>query len=110
MFNEVILIGKLVTKPMLKETQGEPELTNMVLKVQRPYNGHTGRKEFDYIQCVLWKGIAAQICDTCDIGSFIGVKGRLQSKSYMQSQSIENSIMEVKVEHVEFLDKHFNEK
>ena len=110
MFNEVILIGKLVNKPIIKETSQGVKLTNMVIQIERPYKNNLGIKDTDYIQCVLWRGIAAQVCETCDIGSMIGVKGRLQSKTHENSENQAISLMEVKVEHVEFLDKYFKEK
>ena len=110
MFNEVILIGKLVNKPILKETSQGVRLANMVVQVERPYKNNLGIKEVDYVQCVLWRGIAAQVCETCDIGSFIGVKGRLQSRTHENSENQSVSIMEVKVEHIEFLDKYLIEK
>ena len=110
MFNEVILIGKLVNKPVLKETSQGVRLANMVIQIERPYKNNLGIKETDYIQCVLWRGIAAQVCETCNIGSMIGVKGRLQSRTHENSENQLISIMEVKVEHIEFLDKYFIEK
>lgn len=110
MFNEVILIGKLVNKPILKETSQGVRLANMVIQIERPYKNNLGIKETDYIQCVLWRGIAAQVCETCNIGSIIGVKGRLQSRSQENSENQSVSVMEVKVEHIEFLDKYLLEK
>ncbi len=110
MFNEVILIGKLVNKPMLKETNQGVRLANMVIQIERPYKNNLGINETDYIQCILWRGIAAQVCETCHIGSIIGVKGRLQSRTHENSENQSISIMEVKVEHIEFLDKYFIEK
>lgn len=110
MFNEVILIGKLVNKPVLKETNQGVRLANMVVQIERPYRNNLGIKETDYIQCVLWRGIAAQVCETCNIGSMIGIKGRIQSRTHENSENQSISIMEVKVEHIEFLDKYFIEK
>ena len=96
MFNEIILIGKLAGRPVVKETQNGVKLSTIVVDVERPYRNNLGIKDHDYIRCVLWKGIAQEVADCCDIGSFIGLKGRLQS----------STVMEVKIEHVEFLDKY----
>lgn len=110
MFNEVILIGKLVNKPFLKETQQGIKHASMVLQIERPYRNNLGIREIDYVNCILWKGIAAQVTDCCDVGSFLGVKGRLQSRTYENSENQSISSLEVKVEHIEFLDKYLIKK
>lgn len=110
MFNEVIIIGKLVKEPMLRETQHGVKLATIVIQVERPYRNNLGIRDNDYINCVLWKGIASQVIDSCKMGSFLGIKGRLQSKTYENADNQTMTSMEVKVEHVEFLDKYFIKK
>ncbi len=110
MFNEVIIIGKLANKPVMKETSSGVKLATMVLDVERPYRNNLGIKDHDYIHCVLWRGMSEQVRDCCDIGSFLGVKGRLQSKVFEASDNQTTTILEVKVEHVEFLDKYLVKK
>lgn len=107
MFNEIIVIGKLARIPVLRETPNGIKLATIVLEVERPYRNNLGIKEKDYINCVLWKGISSQVYECCTVGSFLGIKGRLQSKSYETENQTINSL-EVKVEHVEFLDKYLN--
>ncbi|WP_050635703.1 single-stranded DNA-binding protein [Candidatus Stoquefichus sp. SB1] len=106
MFNEIIVIGKLANEPVLKETSNGVKLATMVLDVERPYRNNLGIKDHDYISCVLWKGISQTVMDCCEIGSYIGIKGRLQSKTFESSDHQTTTVMEVKVEHVEFVDKY----
>ncbi len=110
MFNEVILIGRLADKPKVKETQNGIKLSTIVIEIERPYRNNLGIKDKDYINCVLWKGISETVNDCCDIGSFLGIKGRLQSKTYETSERQTTTVFEVKVEHVEFLDKYLVKK
>ncbi|MCD8027568.1 MAG: single-stranded DNA-binding protein [Erysipelotrichaceae bacterium] len=107
MFNEVVLIGRLARKPEMKEYDGI-KLATIVIDVERPYLNSLGVKEHDYINCILWKGISQAVMDCCDEGSFLGFKGRLQSKMD-SSKKNPSMIIEVKVEHVEFLDRYFQE-
>lgn len=106
MFNEIIVIGKLVNKPVVKETQSGVKLSMIVIDVERPYRNNLGIKDHDYINCVLWKGVCEQVKDCCDVGSFLGIKGRLQSRTFETAENQSTTAMEVKVEHVEFLDKY----
>lgn len=110
MFNEIIIIGKLAKKPVMKETSNGGKMITMVIDVERPYRNNLGIKDHDFISCILWKGIGQQVIDCCEIGSFLGIKGRLQSKTYETSQHLTSTIMEVKVEHIEFLDQYFVKK
>ncbi len=105
MFNEVIIIGKLAKEPTIKETQSGIKVATMILDVERPYKNNLGIRDHDYISCVIWKGMCQQVIDCCKIGSFLGVKGRIQTKTVNTSETLTSTIMEVKVEHVEFLDK-----
>lgn len=99
MFNEVIMVGKLVEKPKMEKMDNGTKYSTIILDIERPFKNNQGGKDHDYIHCVLWQGISHSVNDCCDIGSFLGVKGRLQSQSI-------NSPLEVKVEHIVFLDKY----
>ena len=110
MFNEVILIGKLAESPKFRETPTGVKLATIILDVERHYRNNLGIRDHDFISCVLWKGIAQEVMDCCEAGSFLGIKGRLQSKTFESSDHLSTTIMEVKVEHVEFLDKYFMKK
>ncbi len=107
MFNEVIIVGKLVEKPVVKETSHGVRLLTMVLDVERPYRNNLGFKDHDYINCICWKGLSESVNDICEVGSILGVKGRLQSKNFEGQDNQTISALEVKVEHVVFLDRYF---
>lgn len=109
MFNEVVIIGKLATKPVIRETQNGKKMSTIVVDVLRPYRNNLGIRDHDYISCILWQGMSAQVNECCDVGSFLGIKGRLQSKTFESNERQTTTVMEVKVEHVEFLDKYFYE-
>lgn len=81
MFNEIIVIDRLANKPAMKETQNGIELATIVLDVERPYRNNLGINDYDYITCVLWKGISLQVMDCCDIGSFFRYKGAFTIKN-----------------------------
>lgn len=110
MFNEIILIGKLVKKPVLREAPNGIKLSTIIIEVERPYRNNLGIKDHDFINCVLWRGISEAVNDCCEAGSMLGIKGRLQSRTYETSENQTMSSLEVKVEHVEFLDQYLIKK
>lgn len=64
MFNEIIIIGRLANKPLIKQTQNGVKLATIVLDVERPYRNNLGIKDHDYINCILWKGLALKLLNT----------------------------------------------
>ena len=38
MFNEIIVIGRLANKPVMRETQNGIKLATIVLDIERPYS------------------------------------------------------------------------
>lgn len=81
MFNQIILVGRLVEDPVLKEIEEGLELANITLAVQKPYkNAETMEFETDFIPITLWQGIAQNTCEYCVKGSVVGVRGRISMR------------------------------
>ncbi len=106
MLNEVVLVGKLVKQPILKELSGGTKLSTAVLEIEKAFKNGVGVVESDYVTVVLWRGIAEALVDCSTVGSIIGVKGRLQTRTYETSERQRITTMEVVAEKLTFLDKH----
>ena len=78
MLNQVVIVGRLVEKPIVEENENEKKVCNIILAVQRSYKNAEGVYETDFIKCTLWNGIAENTVEYCNKGDIIGVKGRLQ--------------------------------
>lgn len=111
MFNSVILVGRLVEKPVIKQLETGGSVTNVVLAIARPFKNSDGNYETDFIKCTLWEGIAEATCEYCTKGSVIGVKGRLCMKSTevtLESGKKTIKVLEVIGERVSFI--HMNKE
>ena len=106
MFNEVVLVGRLAKKPVLKESNSGTKLSVAVLEIEKGFKNGVGVYEYDFVSVILWKGLAESVNDCAEVGSIIGVKGRLQTRTYETSDSQRITTMEVVGERVQFLDKH----
>ena len=80
MLNNVIIVGRLVDDPVVKTLDSGLSVCNVVLAVTRSFKNPDGVYETDFIDCILWDGLAKNINEYCKKGSVIGVKGRLVSK------------------------------
>ena len=81
MLNQIVIVGRLVKDPELRQTEGGKKVTNITLAVPRSYKNSNGEYETDFIDCVLWTGIAENTSEYCKRGDILGVKGRVQ-KTY----------------------------
>ena len=78
MLNQIVLVGRLVQDPEIKELENDKKVCNITLAVTRSYKNADGIYENDFIPVTLWQGIAEQTTNYCKKGDLVGVKGRLQ--------------------------------
>ena len=76
------------------------------MEIEKGFKNGIGVVESDYVSVVLWRGIAEALIDCSSKGSIIGVKGRLQSRTYETSELQRITTMEVVAEKLNFLDKY----
>ncbi len=111
MLNQTVIVGRLVKDPELKETENGNKVTNITLAVPRSFKNSNGEYETDFISCVLWKGIAENTVEYCKKGDLIGVKGRVQTRSFEVEDEKRRYVMEIVAEKVTFLSsKNKDEK
>lgn len=103
MLNQTVLVGRLVREPEVKELEDGKKVSNMTLAVQRSYKNENGEYETDFIDCVLWNGIAQNTAEYCHQGDVLGVKGRLQTETYETEEGEKKKITQVIAEKISFL-------
>lgn len=107
MINEIILVGKIAKEPQLAQTNNGYHVSNVVLETVRHYKNSYGIYESDFLEVTLWRGMAQTICDTCSIGSMIAIKGRVQSRTYLEEENKHFGSLEIIAEKVTILDQYF---
>lgn len=103
MLNQTVLVGRLVRDPELYETESGNKVTNITLAVPRSYKNSDGIYETDFINCVLWKGIAESASEYCHKGDLLGIKGRIQTRTIDVDEDSKRNITEVVAEKVTYL-------
>ncbi|MCS5696971.1 single-stranded DNA-binding protein [Desulfofundulus thermocisternus] len=104
MLNKIILIGRLVRDPELRYTPGGVAVARFTLAVDRPFTNKEGEREADFIDIVVWQKQAENCKEYLSKGRLAAVEGRLQIRSYDDSQGIRRKAAEVVAELVRFLD------
>lgn len=103
MLNQIVMVGRLVSDPELKETESGKKVSNLTLAVPRSYKNENGEYDTDFVDCTLWTGVAESTAEYCKKGDLIGIKGRVQTDSYENSDGKKQKTMRVVAEKVTFL-------
>lgn len=86
--NQVVLNGYICKKPIYRQTPFGREISDILLAVNRAYN------KSDYIPCIAW-GRNAKFCENLEVGTFVKIIGRVQSRTY--EKKYEDGTVETKV-------------
>lgn len=105
MLNQVVLVGRLVRKPELRETEKGKKLSFITLAVPRSFKNMNGEYDTDFIDCILWDNIAVSTVEYCNKGDILGVKGRLQSRT-IEKETGNVTQIDVVAEKVTFLSNN----
>lgn len=102
--NKVIITGRLTTKPELRQTSGNIPFTRFTVASQRTFTSSNGEREADFINVVVWRKQAENVCNFLNKGSLVLVEGRLQNNNYTNKEGVMQYTVEVTVDNVEFLE------
>lgn len=104
MINRVVLVGRLTKDPELRRTSQGDAVTSFTLAVNRNFTSRDGQQQADFINCVVWRKPAENVERYCSKGSTVGVEGRIQTRSYDNSQGQKVNVVEVICDSVQFLN------
>ena len=102
MLNQIVLVGRLVEKPIVEENENGRKVSTITLSVPRSFKNSEGIYDNDFIPVTLWEGIASNTSEYCEKGDLIGVRGRLQR--------LEGNSLQVVAEKVTFLSSKVSSK
>lgn len=101
--NHVSMIGRLVRPIQIQQVNGDKQVCNNTLAVQRVHKGDEGQQA-DFIPVVFWGTTATLVDQYCSKGNQIGVKGHLVSRSYINKQEQHVYVVELVVEDLYFVE------
>lgn len=105
MLNQIVLVGRLVRDPEIRETKNGTSVSKITLAIPRSYKNINGEYETDFLDCTLWQLIATNTKEYCKKGDIVGVKGRVESRTY-EKDGEKKYITEIIAEKVTFLSSN----
>ena len=102
MINNVVLMGRLVATPELRNTQNGIAVTSFTLAVERSFARAGEQRQADFINCVAWRNSAEFISRYFQKGSMIAVTGSIQTRNYEDKNGNKRTATEVVVDQASF--------
>jgi len=103
MFNKVILMGRLVADPELRQTPNNISVCRFTIAVDRPYNSaNGGEKQADFINIVAWRQQAEFVSKYFSKGKMAIVEGALHNNNYTDGNGVKHYSSEVQADRVSF--------
>ncbi|KGG53948.1 single-stranded DNA-binding protein [Lactobacillus sp. wkB10] len=104
MINRVVLTGRLTKDPELRTTQSGLSVVAFNLAVDRQYSNSQGKRDTDFISCVIWRKAAENFCNFTSKGSLVGIDGRIQTRSYENKNGQKVYVTEIVVDSFSLLE------
>ena len=102
MINNVVLMGRLVATPELRNTQTGRSVTSFRIAVDRGYVKAGEQRQADFIDCVAWGTSAEFITRYFQKGAMIAVTGSIQTRNYEDKNGNKRTAVEVLVNQASF--------
>lgn len=105
MLNKIMLQGRLVADPALKQTPSGVAAASFRLAVERDFKDkESGQKQTDFVTCVAWRQTGEFVSRYFTKGCMALVEGRLQTRDYTDRDGNKRTAAEVVAEKVYFED------
>lgn len=105
MLNQLFLVGRLVDITKIKKIKDKGKTSIVTLAVPRNFKNVDGKYDTDFIDCILYDGIAENTSENCHKGDILGIKGRVQTTNDKNAKNTE-----IVAEKVTFLTSSNKEK
>ena len=102
MLNRSIIMGRITANPELRQTQGGVSVLSFTVAVDSRFTNQNGERQTNFIHCVAWRHTAEFVSKYFVKGQMIAVDGSLQSRSYVDKNGNNRSVLELVVENVSF--------
>lgn len=102
--NRVTLVGRLTAKPELRYTGSNLPYARFSIAVNRTFRNNDGQTEADFINVIVWRKQAENVCNFLDKGRLVSVDGRLQTGSYTDKDGNKRYTVDVVADSVGFLE------
>lgn len=108
MLNQIVMVGRLTADPEVTTLENDKEKSQVTIAIPRNYKNADGEYDTDFVDCILWDGVAKNTLMYCKKGDIVGVKGRIQTSNYESKDGKNTKLTQVVAEKITFLSSNKN--
>lgn len=103
MVNNVVIMGRLVRDPELRQLDNGTSVTSFSVAVDRNYvDKTTNERQADFLNVVAWRQTAEFVCKYFHQGDMIALEGSLQSRKYTDKDGNNRTAIEIVASNISF--------
>jgi single-strand DNA-binding protein len=103
MVNNVVIMGRMVRDPELRQLDNGTSVTTFSVAVDRNYvDKTTNERQADFLNVVAWRQTADFVCKYFHQGDMIAIEGSLQSRKYTDKDGNNRIAIEIVASNVSF--------
>ncbi|HZV79575.1 MAG TPA: single-stranded DNA-binding protein [Candidatus Binatus sp.] len=103
-YNHIVLVGRLVADPELRQTQGGIPVASFRIAVDRPRGRDGGEKQTDFFGVSIWRQRAERAAEFLQKGRLVLISGRCQIREYTDKENNRRTAVEVVADDFQMLD------
>lgn len=105
--NQCIFVGRLTKEVELRYTPNGVAIASFTIAIDRPFSSsnNNNKPETDFANVVCWRALAENVANHVVKGQEVGVKARMQTRSFEDSSGNRRSVTEFIAEDVQFGQK-----
>ena len=103
MLNHVVIMGRMVRDPELRQLDNGTSVTSFSVAVDRNYvDKTTNERQADFLHVVAWRQTAEFVCKYFHQGDMIALEGSLQSRKYTDKDGNNRTAIEIVASNISF--------
>ena len=103
MLNHVVIMGRMVRDPELRQLDNGTSVTSFSIAVERNYvDKTTNERQADFLNVVAWRQTADFVCKYFHQGDMIAIEGSLQSRKYTDKDGNNRIAIEIVASNISF--------
>jgi len=103
-YNHIVLVGRLVADPELRQTQAGVPVTSFRIAVDRLRGRDGGEKQTDFFGVSIWRQRAERAAEFLQKGRLVLISGRCQIREYTDKENNRRTAVEVVADDFQMLD------
>ena len=108
MLNQTLLVGRMVSKPELKQTEAGKNYASITIAVPKPYTNENGEHEENFIDLTAWTERAVKKSDHLLKGDLVLIEASIQTR-LVEKDGQKTKYTDIVVDNIDYLSHSKNQ-